>query len=115
VGICQAKVASGGRRGCQGGFSYQLVYKRDMKMWLKKKRDEPSLEEQRQEALKKCYPYCQKCGESVEPDEKGITERKYCPDCGSGLIQPKICEFCGNVIWARSVYCMGCGVKVVRQ
>jgi Pyruvate/2-oxoacid:ferredoxin oxidoreductase delta subunit len=74
----------------------------------------PTLQELRRAELQKCYPYCAECGESVQSDAAGVTVTEFCPDCGARLMQPKLCEFCGNVVWGKSEFCMGCGIRVIR-
>ncbi len=82
---------------------------------LRKIRKKPTLEQRLKREIRDWNPYCQECDIEICADEKGLIRILYCSRCGVELIQPKLCEICGNPIQGSSVFCAGCGVKALRM
>ena len=57
-------------------------------------------------------PHCLNCDTDIIPD--GKTMIKFCPDCGTELIQPFRCAVCNTPVNATSKYCTGCGMLAIR-
>lgn len=58
--------------------------------------------------------YCHECDADIIPDGTGKTEVKFCPDCGTKLVQPSRCVWCNNPVNASAKFCTGCGMMIKR-
>jgi hypothetical protein len=71
-------------------------------------------EQKAKDLLVELDAYCTECDATVGASENGAMLVDRCPGCGSKLIKPSLCIWCGNPVNATALYCTGCGIGIVR-
>lgn len=59
--------------------------------------------------------FCPKCDDNIIPDDTEKIKSNFCPDCGTKLIQPSRCIWCGTPVHASTTYCPACGELILRK
>lgn len=73
------------------------------------------IEKKLEDLLKELNPYCRKCDCDFYSSGDDPMIVRYCPNCGSSLVQPSLCLFCENPMNADAKYCTVCGVTAFRK
>jgi len=68
-----------------------------------------------EDLLRELSPYCPKCDMDIGPSESNLMAVVYCPTCGADLVQPSLCQICGNPMNADAKFCTGCGNTAIRS